>query len=1079
MKKKYIIGSAASVLVGVGLLTYELGKYQATQTQDSGIAYVESHQEQDKQTSESKTPDQISQEEGISAEQIVVKITDDGYVTSHGDHYHYYNGKVPFDALISEELILKDANYVFKQEDVINEVKDGYIIKVAGKYYVYLKEGGDHKNIRTKEQIAAEREKGSKEASQKQGDSRSFTSHSQKASSLDSKSTSSHRHTKGAYTTDDGYVFSSSDVVDDLGDGFLVPHGNHFHFIPKSDLSAAELTAAQAYWDGKHRKGTNTGHLGMTSESSAASTWKPSLATNPPISTEKKRPLMTGVTLPSFSTNKGGTSGQKNSLVLKEKAENLAVLLDKLYKSPKSERYTEADGLVFDPSQITKRKDKGVVVPHGDHFHFIPYDRMSDLERTLAKQLPIGTKISPKTAENGPKAIFHNYQGRNILAYGKGLDGKAYDTSDGYVFSKTSILSVDDNGVSASHGNHIHYIGFGELEQNELDQVVAWIKENSGKHDAQKQPVDKQPSIVKPAFDYKKVMKKVTQDGQVGYVMVENGKDYFYASQELDLTKISFAEQELMSAAKGQYLYDIVPPKGDELEPKLYVTASELKMHAGNATYDTGDSFVIPHIDHIHIVPYSWLTAKEIASVKYIMQHPKDRPAIWSKGHGTNKEIGTIANVTPKSERAKLKNWQITHSAEEVKQAWNEGRFATADGYIFAAEDVLDPGTFVWKEAFSIPRASGGSLRAISKKELSEQEWAATQELLAKAKADKEKSKSDKTSKSNREVVEKSDSKVTPKSERAKLKNHQIIYSAQEIAEAKKNGRYATSDGYIFDARDIVSDEGDAYVVPHVTHSHWIPKSDLSEEERQAAQAFCQEKGFKAQEEAKSSSQDEEKKSEVPSEQTMPSEKAAEIYDRLTPEKIVPAELMPYNTAYAVAYQNGRIVIPHQDHYHNVSMSWFDDKTIRVPSGYTLEQLLATIKYYVEHPEDRPASDDGWGNDSDHVKGETASESAENPSEIEESKNSNQEKESEATESTEATEEDVEVEDEFDLEMKTRGQLHGLTGEEFSTKLYQIANTYRIAIDGIKDISSGVVSISTSDGKTITYSLVSMAELPH
>ena len=41
------------------------------------------------------TPDQVSQKEGIQAEQIVIKITDQGYVTSHGDHYHYYNGKVP------------------------------------------------------------------------------------------------------------------------------------------------------------------------------------------------------------------------------------------------------------------------------------------------------------------------------------------------------------------------------------------------------------------------------------------------------------------------------------------------------------------------------------------------------------------------------------------------------------------------------------------------------------------------------------------------------------------------------------------------------------------------------------------------------------------------------------------------------------------------------------------------------------------------------------------------------------------------------------------------------------------------
>lgn len=54
---------------------------------------------------------------------------------------------------------MKDPNYVFKQEDVINEVKDGYIIKVDGNYYLYLKENSDHKNIRTKEQIVAEREK--------------------------------------------------------------------------------------------------------------------------------------------------------------------------------------------------------------------------------------------------------------------------------------------------------------------------------------------------------------------------------------------------------------------------------------------------------------------------------------------------------------------------------------------------------------------------------------------------------------------------------------------------------------------------------------------------------------------------------------------------------------------------------------------------------------------------------------------------------------------------------------------------------------------------------------------------------
>ncbi|NKZ20096.1 pneumococcal-type histidine triad protein [Streptococcus ovuberis] len=91
---------------------------------------------------------EIDQEEGISAEQIVVNITEDGYVTSHGDHYHFYNGKVPFDALISQELIWTDATYQLDKADIVNEVEDGYIIKRQDAYYLYLREGSQKVRIR-------------------------------------------------------------------------------------------------------------------------------------------------------------------------------------------------------------------------------------------------------------------------------------------------------------------------------------------------------------------------------------------------------------------------------------------------------------------------------------------------------------------------------------------------------------------------------------------------------------------------------------------------------------------------------------------------------------------------------------------------------------------------------------------------------------------------------------------------------------------------------------------------------------------------------------------------------------------
>ena len=78
--------------------------------------------------------------------------------------------------------------------------------------------------------------------------------------------------------------------------------------------------------------------------------------------------------------------------------------------------------------------------------------------------------------------------------------------------------------------------------------------------------------------------------------------------------------------------------------------------------------------------------------------------------------------------------------------------------------------------------------------------------------------------------------------ERLGKPNSQIAYTDDEIKIAKLAGKYTTEDGYIFDTRDITSDEGDAYVTPHMTHSHWIKKDSLSEAERAAGQAYAKEK---------------------------------------------------------------------------------------------------------------------------------------------------------------------------------------------------------------------------------------------
>ena len=899
INKKYVAGSVA--VLALSVCSYELGRYQAGQVKkDSNrVAYIDG--DQAGQKAENLTPDEVSKREGINAEQIVIKITDQGYVTSHGDHYHYYNGKVPYDAIISEELLMKDPNYQLKDSDIVNEIKGGYVIKVDGKYYVYLKDAAHADNIRTKEEIKRQKQEHSSNhgggsndqavaAARAQGryttddgyifnasdiiedtgdayivphgnhfhyipksdlsaselaaaqaflsgkggqlstveyrSSRAETRSSVRTSqsetpqnpATDSESQSedlasllqelyalplSQRHvesdglvfdpaqitkrtangvavphgdhfhfipysqmsaleeklarnlpiggqpvqshsdnpkpsspekpsltpsspirpnfnlntqatnrgTGGAYTTDDGYVFSPTDVIEDTGDAFVVPHGNHFHYIPKSDLSAGELAAAQAYWNGK--QGSHSTASSSKPSSDNAKPAQPSLTETPNLTVT-----------PTYHQNQG---------------EDISTLLNELYAKPLSERHVESDGLVFDPAQIIKRTANGVAVPHGDHYHFIPYSQMSDLEQKIARIIPlkgqnglnqIGTDIKPLVS----KEVVHKFLGQPIKAYGKGLDGKPYDTSDGYVFTKDSIDSVDKSGVIAKHGDHFHYMGYGELEQFELDEVAKWIQETG------KNPDDIVSSVhsdekERPKFDYKKVTNKISRNSKIGYIINEDGKDYFYSREELDLTQIAFSEQELMLKDKDNYRYDIVET---EIKPRLAVDVSSLPMHAANTTYDTGTSFIIPHIDHIHVVPYSWLNSEQIATIKYVMQHPDVRPEVWSKpGHDDAGSV--IANVTPLEKRSGMKNWQIIHSAEEVQKALKEGKFATPDGYIFDPQDVLAKGTYIWADkSFSIPKASGDSLRSINQSDLSDKEWKQAQELIAKRNEEKE-----------------------------------------------------------------------------------------------------------------------------------------------------------------------------------------------------------------------------------------------------------------------------------------------------------------------------------------------------
>ncbi|HGK9988821.1 TPA: pneumococcal-type histidine triad protein, partial [Streptococcus pneumoniae] len=365
INKKYLVGSAAALILSV--CSYELGLYQArTVKENNRVSYIDGKQATQK--TENLTPDEVSKREGINAEQIVIKITDQGYVTSHGDHYHYYNGKVPYDAIFSEELLMKDPNYKLKDEDIVNEVKGGYVIKVDGKYYVYLKDAAHADNVRTKEEINRQKQEHSqhREGGTPRNDGAVALARSQ-----------------GRYTTDDGYIFNASDIIEDTGDAYIVPHGDHYHYIPKNELSASELAAAEAFLSGRGNLSNSRTYRRQNSDNTSRTNWVPSVS-NP-------------------GTTNTNTSNNSNTNSQASQSNDIDSLLKQLYKLPLSQRHVESDGLIFDPAQITSRTARGVAVPHGNHYHFIPYEQMSELEERIARIIPLRYRSNHWVPDSRPE----------------------------------------------------------------------------------------------------------------------------------------------------------------------------------------------------------------------------------------------------------------------------------------------------------------------------------------------------------------------------------------------------------------------------------------------------------------------------------------------------------------------------------------------------------------------------------------------------------------------------------------------------------------------------------------------------
>ena len=710
--KKYIaVGSA--VIVSLSLCTYALNQHLSQEDKDNNrVSYVDGSQSSQK--TENLTPDQVSQKEGIQAEQIVIKITDQGYVTSHGDHYHYYNGKVPYDALFSEELLMKDPNYQLKDGDIVNEVKGGYIIKVDGKYYVYLKDAAHADNVRTKDEINRQKQEHVKDNEKNSSDV-------------------SVARSQGRYTTDDGYVFNASDIIKDTGDGYIVPHGGHYHFIPKSDLSAGELVAAKAYLSGNttalsqplsvtpnngviaaddgyvfnpndivrdtgdayivrhgdhyhyipksslnnHPSHSNTEEVGSSSSSVLSNA-----TSHVHHEEEDDHGFDANRIISEDSEGFVMTHGDHNHYFFKKDLtpEQIKAAQDHLRgKTPVTpspahddddDHDEEAHGHGFDADRVISEDAAGFIMSHGDHNHyFFKKDLTPEQIKAAQDHLRGKTPVRPSPAHDDDDDHDEDAHGHHHDEHGHGFDANR-------------VISEDEQGFVMSHGDHNHYFFKKDLT---AEQIKAAQNHLNTHHDAEPvQPLAKSVELFsKDASDEEKIAYiSKTYGVPLEAIRISNGFFVFgNPDQAYDPTHIH------PYAVRKEHVRLPLQTGNPELDflNELYTTALRDGVSPYSLQVENG-SFVIPHGDHNHYIKvqtkgYEVALKNKIPALQSNYQPGDfDEKAVLAKVDQLLAESRTIYQDQPiKQRQIELALGQFTESMKKLATNSTAGYLARLD----------------------------------------------------------------------------------------------------------------------------------------------------------------------------------------------------------------------------------------------------------------------------------------------------------------------------------------------------------------------------------------------------------------
>ena len=367
-KKSLLIGSASLVLLGGCSLFNTQNTSQQTESETTTTEISK-----DDLAKFEKIAEKVKENKPKT---IVGEVFENGYLKKHGDHYHFVYGAPPADAIYEQKtsatnaISSADDGYIFNPNDIVEENEMGYVVR-HGDHFHFIYKNNTQQTL---------------------------------ATTLATNSVTHEHHEE----VEDGYVFDKKDVVSETETGYIVRHGDHFHFIYKDKEGNPVVTTEHHDHDGEHHdhEGEHHDH--------------------------------------------------------------------------------DHDGYVFDKKDIVSETAEGYVVRHGDHFHFIYKNQVnhenshhdtvtSTIEKVekVEKELHglTGGSTTPLTKpETKPIAEVPNAQPKE-----KQFSGIHYRTSDGFLFDGNHIIGTSGENLLVAHNGNmkdIHVLPFEQLVHTKWEHLI-------------------------------------------------------------------------------------------------------------------------------------------------------------------------------------------------------------------------------------------------------------------------------------------------------------------------------------------------------------------------------------------------------------------------------------------------------------------------------------------------------------------------------------------------------------------------------------------------------------------------------